>query len=77
MLASTAPVKMPWPRLVSNDADSVAAIAEKARQIASLGVTHSGARAQAPAAKHIRRPKPEKTVQTAILPDRYRPEALP
>jgi peptidoglycan/xylan/chitin deacetylase (PgdA/CDA1 family) len=77
MMTSATSVRMPWPRLLSNDADSVAAITEKARQIASLGVTHSGARADAPAAKHIRRPKPEKTVQTATLPDRYRPEALP
>jgi peptidoglycan/xylan/chitin deacetylase (PgdA/CDA1 family) len=68
MLASAEPAKLPWPRLLSNDADSVAAIAEKARQIASLGVTHSGSHAKsAPAAKHIRPPKRQKTVQTATL----------
>jgi hypothetical protein len=73
MLASAEPGKLPWPRLLSNDADSVAAIEEKARQIASLGVTHTRAQAKSePTAKHIRPPKRQKSVQTATLtPDRF------
>lgn len=73
MMASVAPEKLPWPRLLSNDADSVAAITEKARQIASLGLTHSNSRAKsAPTARHIRPSRPQKTVQTAVLtPDRF------
>jgi hypothetical protein len=78
MMASASPEKLPWPRLLSNDADSVAAIAEKARQIASLGVTHSGShRKSEPAARHIRPVKPHKIVQTATLaPDRLAASAL-
>jgi hypothetical protein len=46
----------------------VAAITEKARQIASLGVVHSRSAAKGePAAKHIRPRKPEKPVQAASL----------
>jgi peptidoglycan/xylan/chitin deacetylase (PgdA/CDA1 family) len=77
MLASAEPAKLPWPRLLSNDADSVAAIAEKARQIASLGVTHSRQSKSEPAARHIRPHKPQKTVQTATLTfDRFAAGAL-
>src|SRR5690606_3577300 len=79
MLASVvAPPKLPLPRLLSNDADSVAAIAEKALQIASLGVTHSGPHSKSePTAKHIRPSKPQKTVQTAtLMPDRFDAGAL-
>jgi hypothetical protein len=78
MLASAEPAKLPWPRLLTNDADSVAAIAEKARQIASLGTVHSRQTKSEPSAKHIRRPKPEKPVQTAELSgmDRDRAAAL-
>jgi peptidoglycan/xylan/chitin deacetylase (PgdA/CDA1 family) len=68
MLASASPDRLPWPRLLANDADSVAAITEKARQIASLGVVHSRAAAGGePTAKHIRPRKPEKPVQSAAL----------
>jgi hypothetical protein len=68
MLASASPERLPWPRLLANDADSVAAITEKARQIASLGVVHSRSAASGePAAKHIRPRKPEKAVQSASL----------
>ena len=78
MMASASPEKLPWPRLLSNDADSVAAIAEKARQIASLGVTHSGSHGKSgPTARHIRPSRPQKTVQTATLTaDRLEAAAL-
>ena len=68
MVASATPEKLPIPRLLSNDAESVPAIEEKARQIASLGATRKHARPE-PAAPHIRGSKPGKPVQTAaILP---------
>ena len=70
MVASATPEKLPIPRLLSNDAESVPAIEEKARQIASLGATRKHARPE-PAAPHIRGSKPGKPVQTAaILPTR-------
>jgi peptidoglycan/xylan/chitin deacetylase (PgdA/CDA1 family) len=68
MVASATPEKLPIPRSLSNDAESVPAIEEKARQIASLGATRKHARPE-PAAPHIRGSKPGKPVQTAaILP---------
>jgi peptidoglycan/xylan/chitin deacetylase (PgdA/CDA1 family) len=72
MMASASPEKLPWPRLLSNDADSVAAITEKARQIASLGVVHSRPRAKVEPMRHIRPRKPERPIQNAVLalPDR-------
>ena len=67
-LQAATPEKLPIPRLLSNDAESVPAIEEKARQIASLGATRKHARPE-PAAPHIRGSKPGKPVQTAaILP---------
>lgn len=82
MLASVSPTALPWPRVLTNDADSVAAIAARARaaeQIAALGVVSRKSKSGAPTAKHIKPYKPEKPVQTAILatPDRVQTSALP
>jgi peptidoglycan/xylan/chitin deacetylase (PgdA/CDA1 family) len=79
MMASASPEKLPIPQLLANDAESVPAIEEKARQIASLGAVHSSRAKREPDAKHIRPSKPGKPVQTATLvtPDRYQIGALP
>jgi peptidoglycan/xylan/chitin deacetylase (PgdA/CDA1 family) len=80
MMASAAPEKLPIPRFLANDADSVPAIEAKAQEIASLGAAHSSSHAKGePAARHIRPSKPGKPVQTATLvtSDRYQVGALP
>jgi peptidoglycan/xylan/chitin deacetylase (PgdA/CDA1 family) len=78
MMASASPEKLPIPQILANDAENVPAIEEKARQIASLGVTHSRSHSNSePAARHIRRAKPGKPVQTAqALPERIEPSLL-
>jgi peptidoglycan/xylan/chitin deacetylase (PgdA/CDA1 family) len=71
MMASAAPEKLPIPQVISNDAESVPAIEQKLKQIASLGAVRSSHAKSEPAARHIQRAKPGKAVQTAaVLPDR-------
>lgn len=65
MMASAASEKLPIPQLLSNDAESVPAIEERARQIASLGAAHSSRAKPERVGTHIDRPKPSKPVQTA------------
>jgi hypothetical protein len=71
MMESAAPEKLPIPPVIANDAESVPAIEQKLKQIASLGAVHSSHAKPEPAAKHIQRSKPGKPVQTAaVMPDR-------
>jgi peptidoglycan/xylan/chitin deacetylase (PgdA/CDA1 family) len=78
MMASASPEKVQIPQILANDAESVPAIEAKARQIASLGVVHAHPHAGSePAARHIRRAKPGKPVQTAqVPPERLEPGLL-
>jgi peptidoglycan/xylan/chitin deacetylase (PgdA/CDA1 family) len=71
MVASASPEKLPWPRLLPNDADSVEAIEALARE-ASLGARRAARESGAEAAKRIRPHKPEQSV--ALDMSRYRPD---
>jgi peptidoglycan/xylan/chitin deacetylase (PgdA/CDA1 family) len=80
MVASASAEKLPSPQLLLNDADGVAAIEAKVRRIAHLGVIRTGSHVRPePVAKHIRRFRAGRRVQTAsVAPvDHFRPVALP
>jgi peptidoglycan/xylan/chitin deacetylase (PgdA/CDA1 family) len=75
MMASAA-AKLPWPRLLPNDADSVEAITALARE-ASLGTHRAPRDSSRDGAKHIKSRKPERPVQSAALDmSRYRPDPM-
>jgi peptidoglycan/xylan/chitin deacetylase (PgdA/CDA1 family) len=86
VLMASAPASLGWPRVIPNEADSIAALAAKAREMAKIAQLGSRAdsyphraRKSGPTAKHIRRHRSQRTVQTAVLvvPDRFGAGALP